>query len=282
MTGTFLGVFGLNFAVITAIMLVLWGFSIRSGDPSRIDAFWPFGFVIIAGVTVLTLHGDPTRATLITVLTALWGLRLGGYLFRRWRRTGADARYIDMLDKGTGNRSLLMLRKVFITQAVVMCLVSLPIQLGQLYRVPRGWTVQAAIGVALAVFGIVSESVADLQMIRFRADPATKGQVMDRGLWRFSRHPNYFGESCTWFGIALVAVVNVPTFVGFLGPLLITFFLLKWSGIGPLEAQMRARKPGYADYMARTSPFILWPPRKRGPQALARSGRVPASVEDRS
>ena len=262
MTAKFWEVFLLNLVVIQVIMVGLWTYSRRIGDPSFIDAFWSIGFVIIAVVTFIAQDGDRTRKWLILALTGTWGLRLGGYLLWRWRQNGADPRYQEMLKHAKGSKNAFMLRRVFIKQGNVMLIVSLPLQLGMLYAAPHGWTTQAMIGTALAGFGILHESIADAQLVRFRANPAKKGTVLDTGLWRFSRHPNYFGEACTWWGIYLVSVVNLPTFFGFLGPLLINIFLLTRSGIGPLESQLRKTKPGYAEYVARTSSFIPMPPKK--------------------
>ena len=264
MAGEFWSGFAIIFAVVMVFMVVLWIFSTRIGDPSFIDAFWSIGFVIIAITSAVIHHGDGVRTVLLEVLTGVWGLRLGGYLFYRWRKNGPDPRYVAMLERNKGSKNVLMLRKVFIRQGLVMCVVSLPLQLGMLYSKPVGWTPQAGFGVALAMFGIAIESIADTQLLWFKRKPSNKGQVMDAGLWRYSRHPNYFGEACTWWGIYLVAVVNLPTFFGFIGPLLITLFLVKWSGIGPLERQLASHKPGYSDYVARTSAFL-----PRLPKAVA-------------
>jgi len=119
------------------------------------------------------------------------------------------------------------------------------------------------VGAAVALAGITTEAVADRQLSRFKADPANHGAVMDRGLWGWSRHPNYFGEAVTWWGIGLLAWHNGVTALGLLGPALITYFLLTRSGIGPLEKQLGRTKPQYADYVARTSAFLPRPPRAR-------------------
>jgi steroid 5-alpha reductase family enzyme len=140
--------------------------------------------------------------------------------------------------------------------------VAAPFLAGAMGERPLGWG--DAVGAALAGFGLVFESVGDGQLARFKADPAHRGQVMDRGLWRFSRHPNYFGEACVWWGLGLMALSGA----GWAGawsivsPLLMTVLLLKVSGIGLLEKDIAERRPAYRDYIVRTNAFVPGPPRR--------------------
>lgn len=236
--------------------------SLRTKDPSYVDGLWSLGFVAVAISTLLQTSGDRTRVALLVGLCCLWGFRLSAYLLWRWRRNGPDPRYQAMLAaKKRGTDAGFLWTRVFLTQAVILTVVSLPVQLGQVYDHPSGLSVLNVLGAVLALFGIAFESTADTQLARFKADPAHAGQVMDRGLWRNSRHPNYFGEACTWWGLGLLAVVNVPTALTLLGPLLLTGFLLKWSGVGHVERGLRRSKPAYADYTARTSAFVPLPRR---------------------
>ena len=254
-------------AVVFAYMTILWSLSIRRGDPSFIDAAWGFGFVVIAAVTFVTSvdEGDATRRWLLFALTAAWGLRLGGYLLWRWRRNGPDPRYAAMLRRVSGNPHVFTLTRVFWLQGALMWIVSLPVQLGQRTDEPRGLTITAAIGTAIVIVGLAFETTADAQLVAFKADQNNAGRVLDRGLWRYSRHPNYFGDALVWWGLFLVAVVDAPTAVSVIGPIVMTTLLLRYSGVPILERGLRRRRPGYDDYVARTSTFVPRRPRTTSP-----------------
>ncbi|MGX7950973.1 DUF1295 domain-containing protein [Tsuneonella sp. HG249] len=255
-----------NAAILLGAVLVLWLVAVRIDDVSFIDAFWGGGMALLAGVSWLRLAEPGPLATLIAAMAVLWGCRLAIYLFRRWRRDGEDARYARMLKKAReqGRFASAALTKVFLGQAVLLFLVSSPAQLGILAAggsEPMG--VLAWLGLALWLVGVFFEWVGDWQLARFRADPASKGQVMDRGLWRYTRHPNYFGDVCAWWGIWLAAAsagwwVAAWTVAG---PVFLTFTLTRWSGKPLLEAGLTKRRPGYVVYVARTSGFFPLPPK---------------------
>lgn len=252
---------GINLALLVVVMSLLTLPSLRTKDPSYVDAFWGIGFVLVAFSTLLVTDGDPLRTGLVVGLTSLWGLRLGGYLLWRWRRSGPDPRYQRMLARNTGSDASFLWKKVFLLQAVLLWVVSLPVQLGQVYDQPEGLSALNVAGALIAVFGIIYESTADAQLVAFRADPARRGEVLNTGLWRNTRHPNYFGEACVWWGLLLLTVVNVPTALGVVGPLAITVLLLRWSGVGPLESQLKRSKPRYVEYITSTSGFVPMPRR---------------------
>jgi len=254
----------LNLALVLAAMTALWLVALRLKDVSFIDAVWPMAMLLLALATWPRTGGDEARKLLLVGLCAVWALRLGGHLFIRWRGHGEDRRYKTLLDaqaeKGRGF-AVASLFFVFLPQGAFAWLNSLPVQLGQVAATPAvGWIGWA--GVALAVFGIVFEAVADAQLAAFRKDPANKGQVMDRGLWHWSRHPNYFGEACVWWGLYALAAETTPGLWSVAGPIFLTFTLTKWSGIGLTEKGMSDSRPGYADYVRRTSAFIPLPPKK--------------------
>ncbi len=251
-----------NLAVTLGCMFLLWLLSIRRGDPSFIDAWWPMGFVAVAWTTFALTEGDSTRRTVLVGVVTIWGLRLGTYLFWRWRREGPDRRYVNMMRKAPGNPHVFTLKKVFLLQGALQWVVSMPVQLGQRYDAPDGMQALGWVGLALCVVGFGFETVGDAQLVRFRADAANKGQVLDSGLWRYTRHPNYFGDCCMWWGLFLVAAVNLPTAAAVVGPCVMTFLLARWSGVGPLEGRLKRHKPDYLDYIARTSGFIPMPPRR--------------------
>ena len=150
---------------------------------------------------------------------------------------------------------------MFLLQAPLLFIVCLPAQLGQLSAEPLAIGALGWIGAAVALIGISFESVGDAQLKAFKADPANKGKVLDTGLWRYTRHPNYFGDACTWWGIYLIAAETSIGRWSIIGPLLLTFLLVKWSGVPLLERGLAKTRPGYADYVAKTSSFLPWPPK---------------------
>jgi steroid 5-alpha reductase family enzyme len=249
-----------NFGLLVAMMIVLWAISIALADVTFIDSFWALGFVFVASATYFTTPAAGPHKDALLIITAVWGARLGGYLLWRWRREGPDGRYVAMMKRAGGNPHLTSLRKVFLFQAVLLFCVSLPVQLGQLGALPEtlGWV--ARIGVGLAVIGIVFESVGDNQLAKFKANSNNKGRVLDTGLWRFTRHPNYFGDLCVWWGLFLIAAETPIGLFAVLGPALLTWILLRYSGAALLERRMKRSRTGYDEYKARTSRIIPWPP----------------------
>ena len=258
----------INAAVDLVMMLVLCWVAVRIGDVSFIDAVWGAGMVVLAGVSWLQVAPAGERAGLLFMMTAVWGLRLGVHLFLRWREHGEDPRYARMLGKAraAGRYGSAAFKVVFGPQAVLLFLTSLPAQIGILAS-PRPAPIGplALVGAALWLTGMLFETIGDAQLKAFRANPAMKGKVLDTGLWRYTRHPNYFGDACVWWGIWLVAAEGGlwVALASLIGPVFLTFTLTKWSGKPLLEKGLAKTRPGYADYVARTSGFIPWPP-KRG------------------
>lgn len=261
-----LGLLAINAGVSAACFLVLWGIGVALKDVTFVDAWWALGMVVLAVSSyIVTWPASPHKFAL-TCLAAAWGLRLGAYLLNRWRTQGKDRRYVTMLGKaetergwGFARSSLLL---VFALQAPLQFIVALPVQLGQIAPDDTRLGPVALGGVALACVGLFFEAVGDWQLSRFKADPANKGKVMDRGLWRYTRHPNYFGDACVWWGLFLVASETRWGLWSLPGPILITFLLTRWSGVPTVEGRMRRTRPAYLDYAARTSGFIPWFPRK--------------------
>jgi steroid 5-alpha reductase family enzyme len=276
MTTLLLVQLALNLALLMLAMLVLWRVAVHIGDVSFIDAVWAWGMVGLAWVSVwqsggferLSAHG-----LAIALLTSLWGGRLGTHLFRRWRRLGRDPRYDRILGGAMERKgwsfAIASLLIVFLLQGPLLWFVSLPAQVGilqggiDLAAQTAPLSAMSLTGIVLALFGIGFETIGDAQLNAFRTNPANKGQVMDKGLWRYTRHPNYFGDACAWWGIWLVAAAGGGWgFWTILSPILLTWMLVKWSGAPILEKSLGKSKPGYADYIARTSGFVPWPPRK--------------------
>jgi steroid 5-alpha reductase family enzyme len=247
--------------LVAGCMLALWLLSLALRDASIVDIFWGLGFVAIAVATFLwTNDGSSARRGLITALVSLWGLRLAAYLFWRNAGHGEDPRYVAMRRVWGARFWWISLFTVFAFQGVLMWIVSLPVQLGQ---VAAGGPLGAldAVGTALFSIGFAFEAVGDCQLARFRADPANAGRVMDRGLWRYTRHPNYFGDFCVWWGIFAVALSTPHGVWSAIGPALMSFLLMRVSGVPLLERSIHKRRPDYVAYARRTSAFFPRPPR---------------------
>ena len=254
-----------NAAVSAAAFVVLWLISLKLKDVSFIDSWWGLGMALIAWTSLLQ-SGPTPHGLVLTVLCTIWGARLGGYLFWRWRRHGPDQRYVAMLADAKAKRGwsfgVTALLLVFSLQWILQLIVALPVQLGQGDAGPLG--ALACAGAALAVVGILFETIGDAQLVAFKAKPDNAGKVMDRGLWRYTRHPNYFGDACVWWGLYLIAVETSLGVWSLPGPILITVLLTKGSGVPTVEGSMRKTRPDYEAYVARTSGFVPWFPKATG------------------
>ena len=249
-------------ATIVALMLVTWLVSLPLRNASIVDLIWGLGFVLVAWAVRLTVDGNSARQWLLVAMVTLWGLRLSAYLTWRNHGNGEDYRYKAMR-KHWGERFWwVSLFTVFALQGILMWTVSLSVQLGQVPDDP-GLGVLAALGVVVWAVGLTFEAVGDAQLARFKADPANAGTVMDQGLWRYTRHPNYFGDCCVWWGITLVAIESGLGAVGIVGAVVMTVLLRRVSGVTLLEKSLKKRRAGYDEYIARTSPFVPRPPKRR-------------------
>ena len=248
--------------VIQGIMFALWLISVRIKDSSIVDIFWGTGFAVVAGITWLLADGYPPRGSLLSLLTVAWGLRLSFFLGSRNLGNGEDYRYRDLRTRFGERWNTISLFVVFVTQGLLIWLISMPVQLPQQAALPDRLTALDGIGVLFWCAGMFFEIVADRQLEDFKSDHANSRRVMDRGLWSWSRHPNYFGEFLIWWGIYCIgAATPVGRWLIF-SPLLMTFLLLRVSGVPLLEARMKKTRPGYASYKDRTSMFFPRPPRR--------------------
>jgi len=255
-------------AVVAAAMVALWLVSIALADVGIVDVWWGPGFAVVAWVAWLmrpaALAGAPSpRAALVLTLVTVWAVRLATHLFLRWRgASGEDRRYAAMRRKAGAAFVRRSLHTVFGLQGVLMWIISLPVQLAV---VAPGGRVGAlgGLGVALFAAGWSCETIADLQLTRFRNARSNADQVLDTGLWAWSRHPNYFGEVVLWWGLFLVTVEGTGAWWTVVSPLIVTVLLVRVSGIPMLEHGMARRRPRYAEYVARTSAFIPLPPASR-------------------
>jgi len=248
-------------ATIAVLMFVTWLVSLPLRNASIVDLIWGLGFVLVAWAVRLTVDGNNARQWLLVGMVTLWGLRLSAYLTWRNHGNGEDYRYKAMRKHWGPRFWWVSLLTVFALQGILMWTVSLSVQLGQVPDDP-GLGVLAAIGVVVWAVGLTFEGVGDAQLARFKADPANAGTVMDQGLWRYTRHPNYFGDCCVWWGITLVAIESGLGAVGIIGAVVMTVLLRRVSGVTLLEKSLKKRRAGYEEYIARTSPFIPRPPKR--------------------
>ena len=246
---------------IAVVMVTTWFISLVIKNASIVDIVWGAGFAVTSWVLALTVDGNSGRQILLSVMVGLWGMRLALYLAKRNIGHGEDWRYKAMRKKKGKNFGIISLVTVFGLQGVLMWTVSLPVILGNADDSPGVGPI-AVMGIMLWAVGLMFEAVGDYQLARFKKDPANATKVMDQGLWSLTRHPNYFGDALLWWGIGIVGAETGSGVSGFIGPVVMTFFLLKISGVPMLERSLSRRREGYADYVARTSGFIPRPPKK--------------------
>ena len=254
-------VLGATAAAICVLMFLTWLLSVKLKDASIVDIIWGFGFVVVAWVSRAVADGNSERQNLLVACTTFWGLRLAGYLYWRNHGKGEDFRYRAMRKKFGDRFPVVSLYSVFGLQGVLMFVVSMPLQLGQMPTRALGAT--AIVGTLFWIVGLAFETIGDSQLARFKADPDNAGKVMDKGLWAWTRHPNYFGDCCVWIGLTLIAMDGGGVaLASVIGGVSMTVLLVRVSGVPMLEKTIGRRRPGYAEYIARTSSFIPRPPKK--------------------
>lgn len=259
-TGALVVNLSITLAVVILLMASTLLAALRVGKHSVIDAVWGAGFSVIAIVTyVLSIgQGDDLLRLLAVLLPVVWGGRLAHHVARRNAGRGEDPRYEKILtERGSGSRTRRAIRLVYVPQGAVMWLVSLPLQVSAYQVDPIWWTVW--LGVIIWAVGLGFEAVGDAQLARFKADPANQGKIMDQGLWRYTRHPNYFGDSTVWWGHWLLSASHWLGWISLASPIVMTLLLVRTTGKGLLEKAMLDR-PGYREYMGRTSGFLPRPP----------------------
>ncbi len=249
--------------VVAAVLFTLvWLASLRARDVSLVDRFWGPGFAIVGNVYALQSPGP--RAFLVASLVTLWGLRLGWHIHRRNQGHAEDPRYVAMRARSPRTFAYTSLVTVFLLQAALQWLVALPLWAAARGNAP-GWGVLDAVALLVWLTGFAFEAIGDAQLRAFKRDPANKGRLMTTGLWSWTRHPNYFGDACVWWGFGVFALAAHAPWWTLIGPVIMTVLLTGVSGVAMLEAGMRTRA-GWAEYAARTSAFVPWPP-KRGERA---------------
>jgi steroid 5-alpha reductase family enzyme len=270
------GVLPLAAAGVAVLILLTWLLSLKMRDASIIDPVWGPAFVLVALIAALDGSGAGSRRWLLLALTAAWGIRLGVHLTRRkLAELGQeDRRYAAMRKVHQGNFASWSLTHVYLVQGVLVVIISLPIQAAAQRHAALSWAIVP--GLVFYTVGLGFEAIGDEQLRRFKSDRRNDGLVMDRGLWRYTRHPNYFGDACLWWGLWLVALQAGGTWWTAVGPAVMSLLLVKISGKKLLEGDIAERRPGYVDYVMRTSGFIPLPPHpRRGVEPLPPAGRAP-------
>ena len=253
----------INFAAVVGMMIIGWLISLQYHNVTIVDSLWGLGFVLIVWITFVLSDGFFYRKTVVALLVTAWGLRLSIYLSLRNWGAAEDPRYGEWRKKSGAGFKLVSLFKVFLLQAAFLWLIALVLQIGQLSPAPSRFVWLDWLGVILWTIGFLFETVSDRQLARFKADPSNNGRVMDQGLWAYSRHPNYFGEFLVWWGFFLITLSTPNSWWTVISPLLISLVLLKMTGIPLTEKTIVKTRPGYKDYIHRTSAFIPWIPKRR-------------------
>jgi steroid 5-alpha reductase family enzyme len=256
---------GYSFLILWGYQTIAWLLSLIRKDASvaRIaDIFWGLGFAMLSWVFFAMTDGYLPRKLIVSGLTTVWGVRLAVYIIIRTWGKGEDPRYRPMRDSAGESFWWRRYFQVFLLQGSLLGIVAAPLLASQYFDTPDQITGLDIAGVIVWVIGFLFETVGDWQLYLFKRNPENQGKVMRRGLWAYTRHPNYFGETLIWLGVFLIALATPYGYWSIYGPLVITFLLLKVSGVSLLEKAIVETRPGYRDYMESTSAFIPWFPKK--------------------
>jgi steroid 5-alpha reductase family enzyme len=254
---------GLALGAVLAMTTLLWLASLALRDASIVDVFWGLGFVAVAWIYLAARESRTLRGDLVVALVTLWGLRLALHILWRKRGQGEDYRYRAMRERNPRAFPARSLLTVFWLQGVLLWAISAPLFQAQRGGGPAGLGPLDGLGLALFALGFVFEAGGDWQLARFKRDPANAGRVMDRGLWRYTRHPNYFGDTVVWWAFFSFAAATAGGGWTVFSPVVMTVLLMRGSGVTLLERKLRETKPAYRRYAEETSAFFPWPPRRR-------------------
>jgi len=261
-TGSTTAVLGLG--SILGVLIPVWLLSVKFQDASIVDICWGPGFVLLTWIYCALSPAPTPRSWVVAVLVTLWGTRLALHIFLRHHGKGEDSRYRTMRASHGAAFWWRSLFTVFWLQGVILWFVALPLLVAVRATRPTALTGVDTLGIILFAIGFSFEAVGDYQLERFKAARSNRGTVLDRGLWRYSRHPNYFGDATLWWGIYAIAAATPGGWLTVLSPSLMTLLLIKVSGVALLEHGLTESKRGYREYRARTPPFVPWFPRSNG------------------
>ncbi len=246
--------------ILIGATTLLWGLSLRLRNVSIVDIFWGLGFVLVSGTSFFRAGAHSSRSFLVLILSTIWGLRLALYLLiRNWGQP-EDYRYQNMRNQVGKKFKWLSFFTVFLLQGFLIFIISLPLQVSVASKVTlNAWDF---IGTLSFFLGLFFEAVGDWQLSRFKKNPQNQGKVLDQGLWKYTRHPNYFGDFLVWWGFYFIALAAGGGWTLF-SPAIMSFLLLKVSGVSLLEKNLKNRTQGYQDYISKTSPFFPWKPKQK-------------------
>ena len=252
----------LTLVLALGMMTALWPASLLLEDVSIIDILWAPAFAVLALAYIAIDPPGNARPWIAFALVSVWALRLGTHILFRWLDLGhEDYRYAAIRNRHGAGFPFTSLFWIFWLQALLLWIISWPLQAA--LSAATSLNIWDGLGAAMAGAGILIEAAADRQLTQFRADPANRGQVLDKGLWAWSRHPNYFGDFLLWWGIFVLGLAAGGPWWTIFGPAVMSALLLHYSGAGLMEDTIADRRPGYADYVRRTSLFVPWPPKSR-------------------
>ena len=248
--------------IILVLLILLWVVSVFIKNVSIVDLFWGFGFVVINTFYVLSSSEVTDRQLLVLVLVSVWGLRLSFYL--GWRNIGKaeDFRYQEFRKKyGPERYWWFSFFQTFLLQGVLMMLISTPLLGANFGEQNSGLQWLDYAGILVWIIGFTFEVGGDFQLARFKSNPQNKGKVLNTGFWKYTRHPNYFGDSAVWWSYALFSIAAGSYWLS-LGSVLMTLLIIKVSGVALLEKSLTSTKPQYSEYIRKTNAFIPWFPKK--------------------
>jgi steroid 5-alpha reductase family enzyme len=259
---TFFQIYFQALLVILGMMSILWIISVIIKNVSIVDLFWGFGFVLTNVFYFISTDGLGLRKVILLILVSIWGFRLTGYLSWRNIGKGEDYRYKQFRRKYGENRYWwISFFQTFLLQGILMWLISAPLLGAQYHGQEKNPGILDYAGIAFWITGFIFETIGDYQLARFKADPSNKGKVLSSGLWRYTRHPNYFGDSAVWWGYGFLCL-GAGSIWPVLGSILMTALIIKVSGVALLEKNLIDKKPEYREYIEKTSAFVPWFPKK--------------------
>src|SRR5690606_40508037 len=264
----------MSLGIAIGVEILLWLVSLKTRDATLADVWWGLGFATIAVASYIHSAGVgvESRRLLLMALTVIWGARLAIYIYARSHGKPEDHRYAAYRKAAGPDTARVMFRKVFGIQGLMMWITSIPVQVGMFLVQPETLGVWAAIGAAVWLIGFVIETVADWQMTIFKRDPANRGKPLATGVWRYTRHPNYFGDAMVWWGLFLITCDNPVAWLFIFAPIRMHYRLAYRQSLKLLEKNIGTTKPEYAHYVATTNRFYPWFPRKSAPAARQQGG----------
>lgn len=258
---SFLTLAGYSAIVILILMVSIWVLSLILKNTSIVDIVWGFGFVLVNWFAFILTGAESIRSWILAILVTIWGLRLAIYILIRNAGKGEDFRYAAWRKQHGKKWWWYSFFQTFLFQGAIMWVVSLPLMATHFFPDSPLTGVLSVLGIILWIFGFFFETMGDWQLARFKKNPDNKGKLLTTGVWRYTRHPNYFGDAAQWWAFFLFALAGGAWWT-IISPIVMTFLLVRVSGVALLEKSLRKQKPGYEDYVRKTNAFIPWFPKK--------------------